>query len=149
MEIVFRGAPGCFQGTWTYIGGRSRSVDARGAHEGGGAPTYRGRTGHPRGRLACFLSSTPSPLDHVCSKNHAPKGFIPFGLCRGIVTSDVLVKGLSCGAIATRKLEGVNRDKGHERVYTVSAPYDESKSLRSSFEWIAYDLITRERNRLT
>ena len=25
--------------------------------------------------------STPSPLDHVCSKNHVPEGFIPFGLC--------------------------------------------------------------------
>ena len=48
--------------------------------------------------------------------------------CRGIVTSDVLVKELSCGAIATRKLEGVNRDKGHERVYTSSAPYGEGKA---------------------
>ena len=37
--IVFRGAPGCFRGTWIYIGGRSRPVEARGAHEGGGAPT--------------------------------------------------------------------------------------------------------------
>ena len=27
VEIVFRGAPGCFQGTWIYIGGRSRSVE--------------------------------------------------------------------------------------------------------------------------
>ena len=25
-----------------------------------------------------------------------------FGACRGIVTADVLVKGLSCGAMATR-----------------------------------------------
>ena len=49
--------------------------------------------------------------------------------CRGIVTTDVLMKGLSRGAIATRKLEGVNRDKGHERFYTSSAPYDEGKSL--------------------
>ena len=49
---------------------------------------------------------------------------------RGIVTADVLVKGLSRGAIATRKLKGVNRDKGHERFYTSSAPYDEGKSLR-------------------
>ena len=48
--------------------------------------------------------------------------------------ADVLVKGLSRGAIATRKLKGVNRDKGHE-VYTGSAPYGEGKSLRSSFEW--------------
>ena len=44
------------------------------------------------------------------------------------------MKGLSRGAIATRKLKGVNRDKGHE-VYTGSAPYGEGKSLRSSFEW--------------
>ena len=48
--------------------------------------------------------------------------------CRGIVTPDVLVKGLSCGAIATRMLEGVNRDKGHERFYTSSAPYGEDKA---------------------
>ena len=48
--------------------------------------------------------------------------------CRGIVTSDVLVKGLSCGAIAARKLEGVNRDKGHEEFYTSSAPYGEGKA---------------------
>ena len=48
--------------------------------------------------------------------------------CRGIVTSDVLAKGLSRGSIATRKLKGVNRDKGHG-VYTGSAPYGEGKSL--------------------
>ena len=47
---------------------------------------------------------------------------------------DVLVKGLSRGAIATRKLKGVNRDKGHE-VYTGSSPCGEGKSLQSSFEW--------------
>ena len=64
--------------------------------------------------------------------------------CRGIVTSDVLVKGLSRGAIATRKLKGVNRDKGHE-IYTGSAPYDEGKSLRSSLSGIADISITRER----
>ena len=29
------------------------------------------------------------------------------------------MKGLSCGAIATRKLKGVNRDKGHERFILV------------------------------
>ena len=38
VEIGFRGAPGCFRGIWVYIGGRSRSVELRGAHEGGGAP---------------------------------------------------------------------------------------------------------------
>ena len=46
----------------------------------GGAPTPRGRAGHPHGHIACFLTSTPSPLDHVCSKKIAPEGFIPFGL---------------------------------------------------------------------
>ena len=32
----FCGAPGCFQGTWIYIGERSMSVEPRRAHEGGG-----------------------------------------------------------------------------------------------------------------
>ena len=68
--------------------------------------------------------------------------------CRGIVTADVLAKGLSRGAIATRKLKGVNLEKGHG-VYTGSAPYGEGKSLRSSLNGIAYVSITRERNRLT
>ena len=36
VEIVFRGAPGCFQGTWIYIGEGGRSGEPRGAHEGGG-----------------------------------------------------------------------------------------------------------------
>ena len=69
--------------------------------------------------------------------------------CHGIFTSDVLVKGLSRGAIATRKLKGVNRDKGHERFYTSSAPYDEGKSLRLVVIGIAYVSITRKRIRLT
>ena len=57
------------------------SVATRGAHETGGAP-YRGwGTLLSRGGLGCFLTCTPSPLDHVRSKNHAPEGFIPFGLC--------------------------------------------------------------------
>ena len=74
--------------------------------------------------------------------------FFLFGTCRGIVTADVLVKGLSRGAIATRKLEGVNRDKGHE-VYTGSGPYGEGKSLRSSFEWDCLCLDNQGANRLT
>ena len=53
-----------------------------------------------------------------------------FQICRGIVTANVLAKGLSCRDIATRKLKGVNQDKGHERFYTSSAVYDEGKSLR-------------------
>ena len=38
VEKVFRGSPGCFEGIRVYIGKRSRSVELRGAHEGGGAP---------------------------------------------------------------------------------------------------------------
>ena len=49
--------------------------------------------------------------------------------CRGIITADVLVQGLSRGAIAARKLKGVKWDNGHED-YTGSAPYNEGKSLR-------------------
>ena len=33
--------------------------------------------------------------------------------CHGMFTADVLVKGLSRGAIAARKLKGVKRDKEH------------------------------------
>ena len=56
------------------------------------------------------------------------------------------MKGLGCGAIATRKLEGVNRDKGHERFYTSSAPYDEGKPTSS---WVGIDVsMTRERDTL-
>ena len=39
-----------------------------------------GRALHPRGLIGCFLTSTPSLLDCVCSKKIAPEGFIPFGI---------------------------------------------------------------------
>ena len=42
VELGFRGAPGCLRGTWTYIGGKSRSVEQRGAHEGGGHAQWVG-----------------------------------------------------------------------------------------------------------
>ena len=42
-----------------------------------------------------------------------------YEICPGIVMEDVLAKGLSRRAIATRKLKGVNRDKGHERFILV------------------------------
>ena len=51
-----------------YVGGRPRG------------PQDRGRALLSRGHLGWFLTCTPSPLDHVRSKNHAPEGFIPFGL---------------------------------------------------------------------
>ena len=69
------GAPGWFRAIWVYIGGRSRSVELRGAHEGGGHASL------PRGSLVSFLTSTPGPLDHVCSKKDPREGFIPFGFC--------------------------------------------------------------------
>ena len=42
--------------------------------------------------------------------------------CCGFVTTDVLAKGLSRGAIATSYLKGVKPDKGHKDFYTSSAP---------------------------
>ena len=71
MELGFRGAPRCFQGTGVYIGEGGRSVDARGAHEGGG------RAGHPRGCLVCCLTSTPSLLVGICSKKDRSRRFHP------------------------------------------------------------------------
>ena len=50
------------------------------------------------------------------------------GFCRGIVTADVLVEGLSRRAIATSKLKGVNQDKGHG-VCTGLAPCGEGNGL--------------------
>ena len=54
---------------------------SRGGPQGwGGAPTPLGRAGHPRGRLVCSFTSTPSLLDSVCSEKITPEGFILFGL---------------------------------------------------------------------
>ena len=62
-----------------YIGGRSRSVELRGAHEGGGAPTPWARPPSlwPPHGVPDFYSKSPV---HVSSKKIAPKDFIPFGL---------------------------------------------------------------------
>ena len=49
VEIGFRAAPGCLRGTWIYIGGRSTSVEQRGAHEGGGRAQGGGHGPLPRG----------------------------------------------------------------------------------------------------
>ena len=57
-----------------YVGGRPRGPRDRGRALQGG----RGLLS--RGFLSCFLTCTPSSPDHVRSKNHAPEGFIPFGL---------------------------------------------------------------------
>ena len=61
--------------------------------------------------------------------------------CRGIVTSDVLVKGLSCGAIATRKLEGVNWDKGHERFILVRPL---TVKVRPTSSWVGIDVFDHQ-----
>ena len=73
MEIEFCGALGCFKGIWVYLGERSRLVEPRGAHEGGGRASLH------HGRLVASLTSTPSLLDYVCSKNYPREGFVPFG----------------------------------------------------------------------
>ena len=39
-----------------------------------------GRAPLPRAFLVASLTSTPSLLDCVCSKNNSPEGFVPFGL---------------------------------------------------------------------
>ena len=64
----------------------------------------------------------PSPLGSLKGLNGTRNtrvytGLAPYGECRGIVTADVLKLGLSRGAIAARKLEGVKRDKEHEGLY--------------------------------
>ena len=40
-------------------------------------------------------------------------------MCRGIVTADVLEQGLSRGAIAARKIQGVNAGQGTRGVILV------------------------------
>ena len=62
---------------WGYVGIYRRKKYVGGRPRG---PQDRGRALLSRGRLGCFLTCTPSPLDHVRSKNHAPEGFILFGL---------------------------------------------------------------------
>ena len=56
-----------------YIGGRPRGPRDRGVRPTGGGPLSHGA-------LGSFLTCTPSSPDLVRFKNHAPEGFIPFGL---------------------------------------------------------------------
>ena len=67
--------------------------------------------------------------------------------CCGIITADVLLQGLSRGAIATRKLRGGNRDKGHERVILVQ-PLMVKEGLRLVRFGIDEVSMTRERDTL-
>ena len=55
----------------------------RWSHEGPirvGVRLPPGRASLPRGRLVASLTSTPSLLDCVCSKNDPREGFIPFDI---------------------------------------------------------------------
>ena len=67
--------------------------------------------------------------------------------CRGFLTADVLVKGLSHGAIAARKLKGVNRDRGHERFILVQ-PLAVKEGLRLVGLVLLDVSMTRERDTL-
>ena len=58
-NVIF--SPNVIQETWTLLQGVKEEVTRV-----GGAPS-------PRGCLGCFLTSTPSPLDHVCSKKSLRK----------------------------------------------------------------------------
>ena len=51
-----------------------------------------------------------------------------FGMCRGIVTADVLEQGLSPRAIALGSLKGLIGTKDTRGFYTSSAPYGEGKA---------------------
>ena len=58
-----------------------------------------------------------APTTHINSpKSH---GDDVEGNCRGIVTANVLAKGITRRAIATRKIKEVNQDNGHERFILV------------------------------
>ena len=90
-------------------------------------------------------ADSDSTKDPASDKEKTGKGK-KNGNCRGIVTSDVLMKGLSCGAIATRKLEGVNRDKGHERFILVRPL---TVKVRPTYSWVGIDVsLTGERDTL-
>ena len=66
--------------------------------------------------------------------------------CRGIVTSDVLVKGLSSGAIAARKLEGVNAGQG-TRGFILVRPLTVKVKAYVQFDVVLIRVtITRELN---
>ena len=67
--------------------------------------------------------------------------------CHGIVTANVLLQGLNRGAIAARKLEGVNRDKEHARFILVQ-PLTVKEGLRLVGLELLEVSMTRERDTL-
>ena len=86
------GTEGCGSGnrvswcSWMFSGYMSiykRRKSVRGAMRGPrgwGVRLPPGRASLPRGRLVASLTSTPSLLDCVCSKNDPHEGFIPFDI---------------------------------------------------------------------
>ena len=71
LYMMFPGYMGIYRSK-KYVGGRPRGPRDRGHPTGGDLLS--------RGALGCFLTCTPSSPDQIYSKNHAPEGFIPFGL---------------------------------------------------------------------
>ena len=68
---------------WGYVGTYRRKKYIGGATwapRGWRARLGGSRAPLPRALLVDYFMWTPSPLDHVCSENHVPEGFIPFGL---------------------------------------------------------------------
>ena len=83
VEKWFRGSPGCFQGIKVYIGERSRSVELRGAHEGGGMPTPWARppaSWPPRGVPDFNSKSSGLRLFQEISSRRFHSVWIPFGI---------------------------------------------------------------------
>ena len=71
VELGFHGAPGCLWGTWTYIGGRSRSVEQGGAHVGGGR-AQGGRRAPASWPPRLFLDAhSKSPGSHLLRKSRS------------------------------------------------------------------------------
>ena len=73
LSLMFLGYMGIYRQKKS-VGGASRGPRDRGARPGGGRALLS------PGLLEASLTCTPSLPDHVRSKNHAPEGFIPFGL---------------------------------------------------------------------
>ena len=69
---MFLGSVGIYRRK-KYVGGHPR-----GPRDRGECPTG-GRALLSCGALGAFLTCTPGSPDQNCSKNNAPKGFIPFG----------------------------------------------------------------------
>ena len=73
-----------------------RKKSVRGATrvpQGRGRAQGVGRASLPRGHLEASLTSTPSLLDHVRSKNYALEGFIPFRLSLIFLFCETLKQG--------------------------------------------------------